>query len=310
MRTLIFVACPFFVMACGGATAADGAPAGAPEPVLPGRPPAGTTPPIAGSLPRAPSANCPNEQLVPRPTSADDASTYASFLSRNGAGWNTAPPAWTWDALLGRIEFSYRTDPNGAKLASVSPADAAAAASAFVVTSWDLLGYRSSGNARLATATPTPVDASYSGGGFAWRVEVDSDEAQAGYETLEGAVQHLHFIVDVADDGTVRQFTSGGAPRVPTLTLGTTPVVGVDVARAAVLGLPMQHVAGPYQPPEDSFDYGPIGSTDIVAVGLSLTSDAFPSFTRLRLAHTFTVAHDRYHATLYVDACTGKRLGP
>jgi hypothetical protein len=311
MRSSVIVLCSLVLLACGGSAPLETEPAAAP--------PTTTTPPAPEAAPPAEPAlgvvhapaspSCANEQIVPRPTGSDQSATYASFLTRNGAGWNATPPSWTWDLVLGRIEFSYRTDAKGEKLAAVSRTDAESAVRAFVVANWDLVGYRSKAAASLATIAASPVDASFSGGGFAWTVGVDSDEPQGGYEDIAGAVQHLHFIVDVADDGSVRQFTSADEHRLPPLTLSTTPHVSLDAARAQVLGLPMKHVAGPYEPDDASFDYGPIAAGDIVATGLALTSDIQPTYTRVFLAHIFTIDHDRYHATLFVDACTGVRLG-
>ena len=62
-------------------------------------------------------ASCRNRQTVARPTSADETALYAAFLAKSGPGWNAAPPNWSWDLVTGGLEFAYRTDAFGPKLA-------------------------------------------------------------------------------------------------------------------------------------------------------------------------------------------------
>lgn len=247
---------------------------------------------------------CPNRQVVPLLSKPELRARYQRFLSRNEGQWNPSPADWSWDATTGALAFAYRTDAMGAAVPALPKHVAEEDVRTFVAHNWDLLGYRSESAAAHAAVSASAAPPQYSGGGFAWSVQVVSEEPQTGFEAIADATQRLHLIVDVAKDGTIRQFTSVDTNRLPFLTMRPTPRKSADVARAAVLGVPLTYRPGPYEPDwGEVFSFGSVTPSDIVSTQLTLrtewgtgTASSFASRTTCRYGgparrRTFSSTH-------------------
>jgi hypothetical protein len=262
-------------------------------------------------------ASCANRQAVPLVTEAEHAARYQKFLARNGSGWKPSLPAWGFDMVTGAIAFSSRIDAMGPAVPGLTKAQAESAGKAFILKNWDLVGFRSPVAASHATAEATAVDAHYSGGGFSFRVLLDAKESQPGYEDIEGATQELQFGVDIANDGTARQFSSVNGHLIPFLTMSTTPKRSVQSAKASVIGFPLSYRPGPYELDWGTvYQYGAITPADIVETELAVAIDhesqlrpIVPNTRTLRMMHKLSVERPGVKATFYIDTCNGQRIG-
>jgi hypothetical protein len=263
----------------------------------------------------APSNACANRQNVGLATPATKAANHAQFLARNPGAWNPNAPSWAFDSFTGGLQFSHRTDAIGPRDPALTQTDASRKARAFVVENWDLFGLRSKDAAVQASVTSEAVRPEYSGGGFAWSARVILDETQIGYEAIAGATQHLHFIVDVAVDGVVRQFTTVDTRYVPKLSLDVVPVTTEAQARASVVGTHLVRYPGPYEIGWGTVqDFGYVTPTDITKTSLLVFPDwsgvgvGATSIT-MKLAHEVTVEKPGVRATFLIDTCTGTKIG-